>query len=348
MKAPSRLTVFYFLAALLFACTGFADEFDPAQDTTGADPLATSGSASTSVLEAENSATFFNSQPLSSTANINAATPIAGTLDRSSSSPTLSINFSREDFDNPVVEIRTTLGSMILELFPDEAPLAVSNFIGLAEGTKTWIEPESGQRVMRPLYDGTVFHRVIEGFMIQGGSPTGLGDGTPGYQFRDEINARSLGLDKMEVINDSGVPHPILAINDQNDFQQSILIPLYQQLDINSQEELELNIDLVDRRLRNMTVKESFENLGYQYTERVISRMPVRGVIAMANSGPNTNGSQFFINLVDTDWLAGKHTVFGKVRAGLEVLDAIGAVSVDNEGRPLRDVEILSIRQLPL
>ncbi len=348
MNPSFRLIIFCFLAALLFTGTGFAAEFEPAQDTTGADPLATSGSASTRVLEAEDNATFFNSQPLSSTVNINATIPITEPLDSSATSPTLSINFSREDFDNPLVEIRTNLGSMILELFPDEAPLAVSNFIGLAEGTKTWIVPESGQQVRRPLYDGTVFHRMIEGFMIQGGSPTGLGDGTPGFQFRDEINARSLGLDKMEVINDSGVPHPILAINDQNDFQQNILIPLYRELDINSQEELELNIDLVDRRLRNMTVKESFENLGYQYTERVISRMPVTGIIAMANSGPNTNGSQFFINLVDTDWLAGKHTVFGKVRAGLEVLDAIGAVAVDNEGRPLQDVEILSIRQLPL
>jgi len=95
-------------------------------------------------------------------------------------------------------------------------------------------------------------------------------------------------------------------------------------------------------------VKESFENLGYRYTERVISRMPVRGVIAMANSGPNTNGSQFFINLGDSDWLAGKHTVFGKVRAGLDVLDAIGKVTVDNQNRPVEDVIILSIRLITI
>jgi len=339
MKSAARFFACLILATLLLISTGFAAETDPGTNT---------GAAPGNVLDTEDSAAFFNPQPLSSSVNINTGIPIAEALDSTLSSSTVSINFSREDFDNPVVEIRTSLGSMILELFPDEAPLAVSNFIGLAEGTKSWIDPETGEQVMRPLYDGTVFHRVIEGFMIQGGSPTGFGDGTPGYQFRDEINARSLGLDKMDVINDAGIPHPILAINDQVDFQQKILIPLYQELDINSQEELDLNIDLVDRRLRNMTVKESFENLGYQYTERVISRMPVRGVIAMANSGPNTNGSQFFINLVDTDWLTGKHTVFGKVRAGLEVLDAIGAIAVDNEGRPLQDVVILSIRQLPL
>ncbi len=347
MKLLPRHIVFYFLLALPVTSTGFAAEFNRVQDAIGADSETNTGVVSASVFETGDGALFLNPLPLSNTATINSVLPLAETLDSTPNTPTLSINFSREDFDNPVVEIRTNLGSMILELFPDEAPLAVANFIGLAEGTKTWIEPETGAQVMRPLYDGTVFHRVIEGFMIQGGSPTGLGDGTPGYQFRDEINARSLGLDKMEVINVSGVPHPILAINDQNDFQQKILIPLYQKLEITGQEELDLNIDLVDRRLRSMTVKESFENLGYQYTERVISRMPARGVIAMANSGPNSNGSQFFINLVDTDWLAGKHTVFGKVRAGLEVLDAIGSVTVDNQGRPIQDVVILSIRQLP-
>ena len=262
------------------------------------------------------------------------------------STPSITNNFSREDFDNPVVEIRTNVGSMILELFPDEAPLAVANFLGLAEGTLPWIDPETGEQVLRPLYDGSIFHRVIDGFMIQGGSPTGSGDGNPGFQFRDEINARSLGLDKMQVIDQTGSPHPILAISNQQDFQQKILIPLYQKMGISSQDELDANIDSVNRRLRNMTVKESFENLGYQYTERVISRMPVRGVIALANSGPNTNGSQFFINLVDTDWLTGKHTVFGKVRVGLEVLDAIGKVEVDSLGRPVQNIVILSIRQL--
>lgn len=262
------------------------------------------------------------------------------------STSTITINFSREDFDNPVVEIRTNVGSMILELFPDEAPLAVANFLGLAEGTLPWTDPETGEQVLRPLYDGSIFHRVIDGFMIQGGSPTGSGAGNPGFQFRDEINARSLGLDKMQVIDQTGSPHPILAISNQQDFQQKILIPLYQEMGISSQDELDANIDAVNRRIRNMTVKESFENLGYQYTERIISRMPVRGVIALANSVPNSNGSQFFINLVDTDWLAGKHTVFGKVRVGLDVLDAIGKVEVDSQSRPLQDIVIFSIRQL--
>jgi len=260
----------------------------------------------------------------------------------------ITYSFSREDFDNPLVEIRTSLGSMVLELFPDEAPRTVENFIGLAEGTMPWIDPDTGLEVMRPFYDGLVFHRIIDGFMIQGGSPTGLGDGSPGFSFPDEINARSLGLDKMQVFDDQGRPHPILAIRNQQDFQEKILVPLYAQMGITSEQQLEDKIDEIDQRLRNMSVKESFENLGYRYTERVISRMPVRGVIAMANSGPNTNGSQFFINLGDSDWLAGKHTVFGKVRAGLDVLDAIGKVTVDNQNRPVEDVIILSIRLITI
>lgn len=279
-----------------------------------------------------------------------AATPaVSVTLDTPvQPTPTATAFFSREDFNNPVVEIRTTMGSMILELFPEEAPLTVENFLGLAEGTKPWIDPDTGLQFLVPLYDGLVFHRVIDGFMIQGGSPNGRSDGTPGFSFRDEINARSLGLDKMQVLDDAGAPHPLLGIGNQQDFQKKVLKPLYEKIGITSQAQLEARIDEVNRMLRGMTVKDNYENLDYQYSERFISRMPVRGVIAMANSGPNSNGSQFFINLVDTDWLAGKHTVFGKVRVGLEVLDAIGRVPVDNQNRPLQDVVILSIRRIQI
>src|SRR5690606_38306714 len=88
------------------------------------------------------------------------------------------------------------------------------------------------------------------------------------------------------------------------------------------------------------------ELLGYRFSAGLQSRAPVRGVIAMANSGPDSNGSQFFINLADTEWLLGRHTVFGKVRAGLEVLDAIGKARVDAEQRPQQDITILSLRRI--
>ena len=253
---------------------------------------------------------------------------------------------SRESFDNPLVLIETNMGDIVAELFPDEAPLTVTNFLGLAEGTKAFIDPYTQEEVMRPFYDGTIFHRVVNGFMIQGGSPTGLGDGGPGYEFRDEINARSLGLDRMQALQENGAPHPFLGISDQSVFQRQVLVPLYEKMGINSREELEERVDEVYETVRNLTVKDVNETLGYKYTETVLSRMPVTGVLAMANAGPATNGSQFFINLTDTPWLAGKHTVFGKVRAGMDVVEAIGKVQVDSNSRPVQNIQILSVRQL--
>jgi peptidyl-prolyl cis-trans isomerase A (cyclophilin A) len=251
-----------------------------------------------------------------------------------------------ESPDNPLIVISTNHGDMLLELFADEAPKTVANFMGLADGSKAFTDPATGQQVMRPFYDGLIFHRVIDDFMIQGGSPTGEGDGTPGYEFADEINAESLGLDKMMLLDAQGAPNPVLGIRSQNDFQQRVLMPLYRKLGITSQESLTARVSEVDERLRTMSVKENYELLGYHYITTVKSHAPVRGVIAMANSGPDTNGSQFFINLADTEWLTGKHTVFGKVRAGMQVLDAIGKVPVNAESRPTQDVVIESIRPL--
>lgn len=249
----------------------------------------------------------------------------------------------REDPDNPLVEIQTSLGTMILELFPKEAPETVANFIELAQGQKPFLDPESGTMVTRPFYDGLIFHRVIDGFMIQGGSPTGIGNGTPGYSFQDEINARSLGLDRMLAIDEEGIPHPFLRISSQSQFQTVILEPLFAEMNINSQEDLENNYEAIEASISSLTVKDVYENQGYEYTETLMSRMPVRGVIAMANSGPNTNGSQFFINLIDTEWLAGKHTVFGRVRQGMDVLDAIGSTPVGEQDRPLEEVQLIQV-----
>ena len=252
----------------------------------------------------------------------------------------------RENPDNPLVEIQTSMGNIILELFPQEAPLTVANFIELAEGEKPFTDPESGEMVTRPYYDGQVFHRVIDQFMIQGGSPTGLGNGTPGFTFQDEINALALGLDRMQAIDEEGVPHPFLRIASQEQFQAVILGPLLAEMGISSQQELEASLDQVEERILGLSVQDVYENQGYQYTETVMSRMPVRGVIAMANAGPNTNGSQFFINLVDTEWLAGKHTVFGRVRQGMDVVDAIGATATDDSDRPLEEVRIIQVREI--
>ena len=279
------------------------------------------------------------------TAVVVTALPTAGAM-RSVSIGGRMVELAVDSLDNPLVLLQTTQGDIVLELFPQEAPETVANFISLASGSKAFTDPATGMEAMRPFYDGLVFHRVIDGFMIQGGSPTGFGDGFPGYRFSDEISAQSLGLDKMLVLDASGVPNPVLGIQSQADFQQKILGPLYAAMGITSQEQLDVRIGEVDQRIRSMTVQQSHEMLGYHFRNDLQSRAPVLGVIAMANSGPDTNGSQFFITLADTPWLTGKHTVFGEVKAGIEVVDAIGKVAVDAEARPLQPVTLLSVRPL--
>jgi peptidyl-prolyl cis-trans isomerase A (cyclophilin A) len=156
--------------------------------------------------------------------------------------------------------LETTKGPIRVRLFPDTAPKTVENFIGLATGTKPWRNPATGAQEQGPLYEGTVFHRVIPNFMIQGGDPLGNGRGGPGYQFEDEVSG----------------PH-------------------------------------------------RFDQPGY---------------LAMANAGPNTNGSQFFITQVPTPWLDGKHTIFGEVVEGMDVVDAIAAVDRDPGDRPVEELRL--------
>ena len=152
----------------------------------------------------------------------------------------------------------TTQGKIVCRLFEKEAPQTVANFIGLAEGTKEWTDPKTGQKVKRPLYDGSLFHRVIPDFMIQGGDPEGNGTGGPGYKFADEFSP-ALKHDKP-------------------------------------------------------------------------------GRLSMANAGPNTNGSQFFITEKPTPWLDGRHTIFGEVVEGMDVVSKIARVPRGANDRPSTDV----------
>jgi len=247
--------------------------------------------------------------------------------------------------ENPVYVIQTTLGDIEVELFRSETSKTVANFIGLAEGTKEFEDSKTGKKVKRPYYNGLIFHRVIQNFMIQGGCPLGNGQGGPGYAFADEIDAAALGLDKIKAFDPKKGPHRFLMIRSQEEFQRNVLMPLFRAMNINSQEELDQRKKELEVRLDKLTIKEAYENMGYVYSENGSEHPPVRGSLAMANSGPNTNGSQFFINLADTDWLTGKHTVFGKVVKGMDVLDKIGAVEVDSGKKPVKDVKIISIHR---
>ena len=158
----------------------------------------------------------------------------------------------------------TSEGKIVTRLFEPDAPITVKNFIELAEGKKEWTHPGTRQKSTNKLYDGTIFHRVIPDFMIQGGDPTGTGTGSPGYSFQDETK---------------GSPH----------------------------------------------------------------RFDKPGKLAMANSGPNTNGCQFFITVAPTPWLPGNHTIFGEVVEGQNIADKISKVARGGQDKPHKPVVIESV-----
>lgn len=195
--------------------------------------------------------------------------------------------------------IETDKGNLVIELFPDVAPRTVENFIKLSRDG---------------FYNGIVFHRVIENFMAQTGDPTGTGTGGPGYQFEDEINAQALGLDKIK-------------IGESPYYERYMMMLVVKRLNINSQDEFNQRRFAVERELRNiqtMTVQKVLEELGYKYDSTLPSIFGKRGAVGMANAGPNTNGSQFFINQVDTPHLNGLHTFFGQLQdESYPVLDKI-------------------------
>lgn len=164
-----------------------------------------------------------------------------------------------------VATLHTNQGDIRITLLPDHAPKTVANFTGLADGSREWTDPRSGKKSTESLYAGTIFHRVIENFMIQGGDPLGTGTGGPGYQFADEF-------------------HPDLQ------FDRPYLL-------------------------------------------------------AMANAGPGTNGSQFFITTAATPWLTRKHTIFGEVADAdsRAVVDTIGTIATGPRDKPFEDVVIESV-----
>jgi peptidyl-prolyl cis-trans isomerase A (cyclophilin A) len=254
------------------------------------------------------------------------------------------LGIAQENKHNPVCTIKTSMGDIFVELFAKDAPNTVENFIALAEGKKEYTSPVKNSKVKNHFYDNLIFHRVIKNFMIQGGCPLGNGRSGPGYTFKDEINAKSLGLDKIKVMQPDGGVHQHLLVRSQQDFSRVIVMPLARKMGIKSQQEFQKQQQEIQQKISKLTLKECYENLGYEYNDGLKSHVPKRGVIAMANSGPNTNGSQFFINLIDTPWLTGKHTVFGKVVKGMEVVDKIGEVAVDNRSKPKTDVKIITIR----
>ena len=247
---------------------------------------------------------------------------------------------------NPIALIKTSKGDIYVELFSDCAPKTVENFLGLAEGIIEYKDATTGEKKKGNFYDGLIFHRVIKNFMIQGGCPLGLGSGGPGYSFADEINGYSFGLDKEKV-----------TLTEDN-VQAIVKRKTFSDLKIDSEETYKkVGIEVIAKKYgENVTLlKEKMDNFtkldqnifsGYVYDKKLNSKKLVKGSLAMANSGPNTNGSQFFIDVVETSYLDGLHTNFGMVIKGLEIVVAISEVAVGANDKPSEPVKIISIRKL--
>ena len=249
----------------------------------------------------------------------------------------------------PKVIISTSMGEITAELYPDSAPQSVKIFLELANGQRPWMDPQTNNMVTKPYYDGLIFHRVIDGFMIQGGDPTGTGAGGAGFTFADEFNGVGLGLDKEFVLSNGGMNQKVAYMQQQ--FMVEIVRPRLEAMGLGPQTpepEVQAAFMKVFQELEGTyTLLDFYKELGYQYNSDLIPRKATTGVLAMANRGPNTNSGQFFINLGDTPHLDGKHTVFGKVIAGMEIVQAIGKVETDTQNRPNTPVTIQSIRSVP-
>ena len=252
---------------------------------------------------------------------------------------------SMENSQNPLVRISTSQGEIYLELFPLEAPSNVENFIALAEGEKEFTNQETGAPIQAGYYNGMRFHRVVPGFIIQAGSPAYNPLGLQVNLVDDEINANALGLNRISALNTDGSFADVLNIQSKLGFHEAILTPLYSQRNITDIEAALSRQYQILETLQNLSVKSVYENQGYRYDDSLQSRPIERGTVALANSGPDSNGPEFFISLVAAEWLSGKYTVIGKVVEGQEVMDSIGNTAIDPDQFSSLSTLIYSVRK---
>lgn len=246
------------------------------------------------------------------------------------------------DHPGTYAEIKTSKGDILIRLFQD-TPITTDNFVRLAEGTKEWKDPSSGNLIKKPFYNGLIFHRVIKDFMIQGGCPLGNGTGGPGYAFQDEC------FEKGDQITGklTSEADAILAFNQ---ILRPYLTANFGQQD-NPVYKLFLEIQRAGGKVTPLLGKTVEELQKIAETDKPVFRNgavlhPVHyGSLAMANSGPDSNGSQFFIvtKQSGTPWLNGKHTVFGEVIEGMKVAHAIESVETGAQDRPVKPITIKSI-----
>ena len=236
-----------------------------------------------------------------------------------------------EDPGNPLFLLSTSRGEIYIEMLPREAPANTARVMALARGEVEITDPDNGFSFSPEYYDGQRFHRVLPGFVIQAASPAYHPLGAPGEALADEINADALGLAAEPVLMPDAGVNPLLDISDEDAFAAEVLAPLYAAMNIDDATELVARQDDVYARLQALTVKSLYEMQGYRYVDRFPTRPISRGIVALANRGPNSNGAEFFIALDDLPTLDGRYTVIGRVVEGMTVADEIGATAVDPE-----------------
>jgi len=257
-----------------------------------------------------------------------------------------SARLAMEDSSNPLMLVSTSAGPIYIEMLPAEAPENVARFIEFTVGEVPLIETDSTLTVSPRYYNGSRFHRVIPDFIIQAGSPEHNAHGRPRDYLADEINASALGLDRLPVILQAGEINPILNTDSQQEFASRVLEPLYRQLGIDSPEQLETEESAIIDALQSLTVMRLYEYEGYRYQNRYPTRAITRGIVALANDGPNRNGPEFFISLSDAPWLDGRYTVIGRVVEGMETADSIGDKPIQPVNPDPESTRIYSIRKL--
>ncbi len=257
-----------------------------------------------------------------------------------------SARLAMEDSSNPLMLLSTSAGPIYIEMLPAEAPENVARFIEFTVGEVPLIETDSTLTVSPRYYNGSRFHRVIPNFIIQAGSPEHNAHGRPRDYLADEINASALGLDRLPVILQAGEINPILNTDSQQEFASRVLEPLYRQLGIDSPEQLETEESAIIDALQSLTVMRLYEYEGYRYQNRYPTRAITRGIVALANDGPNRNGPEFFISLSDAPWLDGRYTVIGRVVEGMETADSIGDKPIQPVNPDPESTRIYSIRKL--
>jgi len=256
MKSFARLLL---AGSVMLALTACAEKQDDAQSSGQSATGASSTSAQTTETTQTTSSTIKGSdKTVTQSTKTTAAKTTPSTTPKKGDS-----KMSDNDVKEMTATMETSLGTVKIHLFNHDAPNTVANFVGLAEGTKEFTDPKTGDKAKKPFYDGLTFHRVIPGFMIQGGDPVGNGTGGPGYEFADEFSPKL--------------------------------------------------------------------------------RHSKPGILSMANAGPNTNGSQFFITVAPTPHLNDRHSIFGEVVDGMDVVNKIANVARDGNDRPKEPVIIKHI-----